>query len=39
MGNEIIAAGKYLDKITHFKSIVTVGLCFWVDPLLLMVSR
>ena len=39
LGNEIIAAGKYLDKITYIRSIVMVGLCFWVDPLLLMVSR
>jgi|TARA_B100000676_G_scaffold14426_1_gene12949 hypothetical protein len=39
LGNEIIAAGKYLDKITYIGSIVMVGLCFWIDPLLLMVSR
>ena len=39
LGNEIIAAGKYLDKITYIRSIVMFGLCFWIDPLLLMVSR
>ena len=39
LGNEIIAAGKYLDEITYFSPIVMVGLRFWVYPLLLIVSR
>ena len=30
--NEIIAAGKYLDVITYFASIVMVDLCFCLIP-------
>ena len=39
LGNEIIAAGKELDKNTYFLSTKKVALSFWLDPLRLLVGR